>query len=105
MYEVALGTYDLELVKLVASHTQKDPKEYLPYLEKLSQIQNEIDRKATIQVDLKNYEKAVKELAKGTEEQKCQALKLIEKHEKFRVGLTCFSENPEYLKSVKVLLG
>jgi elongator complex protein 1 len=43
IYEVALGTYDFELVKLVAQYTQKDPKEYIPYLESLNLIPNEID--------------------------------------------------------------
>lgn len=32
LYDVALTTYDFELVTLVASQTQKDPKEYVPYL-------------------------------------------------------------------------
>lgn len=32
LFDVALTTYDFELVTLVASQTQKDPKEYVPYL-------------------------------------------------------------------------
>ena len=32
LFDVALTTYDFELVCLVASQTQKDPKEYVPYL-------------------------------------------------------------------------
>lgn len=42
MYEVALGTYDLELVTMVAQFTNKDPKEYLPYLEKIQAIQDQV---------------------------------------------------------------
>lgn len=55
IYDVALGTYDLDLVALVAKQTQKvfyfkknyiqnnllklkDPKEYIPYLESLMKI-------------------------------------------------------------------
>jgi len=40
LYEIALGTYDLEIVNLVARQTQKDPKEYLPYLERLKGIKD-----------------------------------------------------------------
>ena len=32
LFDVALTTYDFELVTLVATQTQKDPKEYVPYL-------------------------------------------------------------------------
>jgi elongator complex protein 1 len=35
LFDVALTTYDFELVTLVASQTQKDPKEYVPYLQSL----------------------------------------------------------------------
>jgi hypothetical protein len=32
LFDVALTTYDFDLVTLVATQTQKDPKEYVPYL-------------------------------------------------------------------------
>lgn len=32
LYDEALTFYDFELVTLVATQTQKDPKEYVPYL-------------------------------------------------------------------------
>jgi elongator complex protein 1 len=35
LFDVALTTYDLDLVCLVASQTQKDPKEYVPRLQEL----------------------------------------------------------------------
>jgi elongator complex protein 1 len=35
LYDVALGLYDFDLVMLVAAKTNKDPKEYLPFLNKL----------------------------------------------------------------------
>lgn len=35
LFDEALQTYDLELVTLVATQTQKDPKEYVPYLQEL----------------------------------------------------------------------
>jgi elongator complex protein 1 len=35
LFDVALTTFDFDLVCLVASQTQKDPKEYIPYLQEL----------------------------------------------------------------------
>lgn len=35
LYDVALGLYDFDLVMLVAAKSNKDPKEYLPFLNKL----------------------------------------------------------------------
>ena len=42
LFDFSLKTYDFELVIMVAKHTQKDPKEYLPYLKKLQDL-SEID--------------------------------------------------------------
>ena len=68
MFEVALGTYDFDLVKQVAQFTQKDPKEYLPMLERYANIKNPVDMKSTIHLELKNYDKAIRVLATGNEE-------------------------------------
>ena len=40
-----------------------DPKEYLPYLEKLRHIGDEVERRYQICTDLKNWEGAVEVLA------------------------------------------
>lgn len=45
IYEVSLGTFDLELVAMAAEFTQKDPKEYIPYLERLKGIVDLVERK------------------------------------------------------------
>jgi len=68
IYEVSLGTYDLELVAMSAEFTHKDPKEYVPYLEKLKAITDLIERKYLINTHMKKYDRAVEVLAEGTEE-------------------------------------
>ena len=40
VYKAAFLTFDLELVAMAAEFTQKDPKEYLPYLEELKAMEN-----------------------------------------------------------------
>ncbi|KAJ3416474.1 hypothetical protein HDV05_001632 [Chytridiales sp. JEL 0842] len=38
LYDCALGMYDFQLVVMVAQHSQKDPREYLPFLTELRQL-------------------------------------------------------------------
>jgi elongator complex protein 1 len=52
LFDVALTTYDFDLVTLVATQTQKDPKEYVPYLQELKAM-DPVMRKFKIHVDLK----------------------------------------------------
>ena len=64
LFDVALTTYDFELVTLVATQTQKDPKEYVPYLMELKALQtNPAYMKYRVHLDLKNFGKALTKLA------------------------------------------
>ncbi|KAF2759758.1 IkappaB kinase complex, IKAP component [Pseudovirgaria hyperparasitica] len=38
LYDHALGLYDLELTLLIAQQSQKDPREYLPYMQSLQEL-------------------------------------------------------------------
>lgn len=38
LYNVALDLYDFDLVTMVATQTQKDPKEFIPYLNSLKEL-------------------------------------------------------------------
>lgn len=58
LFNVALGMYDFDLVLFVARKSQKDPKEYLPFMNGLRQLE-ETYRKFQIDVHLKRYRKAV----------------------------------------------
>ncbi|CAK57494.1 unnamed protein product (macronuclear) [Paramecium tetraurelia] len=105
MFEVALGTYDFDLVKQVAQFTQKDPKEYLPMLERYSQIKDPIDMKSTIHIELKNYDKAIRVLSEGNEEQKQKSIELIRKQSRFRIALEVYRQDQGMMKKVKEALG
>lgn len=58
LYDHALGLYDLELALLVAQQSQKDPKEYLPFLQNL-QSQALLRRQYSIDNHLGRYRKAL----------------------------------------------
>lgn len=62
LYNVALGLYDIKLTLTIAQQSQKDPKEYLPFLQNLHE-QKELRRKFLIDTHLKKFEKAIISLA------------------------------------------
>ncbi|KAK5148025.1 putative elongator complex protein 1 [Rachicladosporium monterosium] len=61
LYDTALGLYDLDVALLVAQQSQKDPREYLPYLQGLSDMQP-LRQQYTIDDDLKRHHKALAHL-------------------------------------------
>lgn len=52
LYDVALGLYDFDLVMQVAAKSNKDPKEYVPFLNKLRRSDFNITRVRSISVML-----------------------------------------------------
>ncbi|KAI9989759.1 hypothetical protein PInf_020046 [Phytophthora infestans] len=63
LYSEALGLYDLDLVRTVATHSQRDPKEYVPFLDRVARLENENWRKYTIDVHLERHARALTHLA------------------------------------------
>ena len=61
LYDNALGLYDLELTLMVAQQTQKDPREYLPFLQKLQDM-SVLRRQYSIDNHLGRYSKAIRHL-------------------------------------------
>jgi elongator complex protein 1 len=59
LYDIALGTYNFDLVLMISEKTQKDPKEYLPELNQLRLIDNHNWRKFKIDCRLKRFKKAI----------------------------------------------
>jgi elongator complex protein 1 len=61
LYDTALGIYDLDVALLVAQQSQKDPREYLPYLQRLQDMEP-LRQRFAIDNDLKRYPKALGQL-------------------------------------------
>lgn len=61
LYENALGLYDLDLALLVAQRSQKDPREYLPFMQALQEM-TELRRRFSIDDYLNRHVKAVTHL-------------------------------------------
>ncbi|XP_050068179.1 elongator complex protein 1 [Anopheles maculipalpis] len=108
LYDEALGMYDFGLVLFVATKSQKDPKEYLPFLNELKRM-DENYRKYRIDCHLKRYDRALEHIARyETDEERFQeALELIGTHQLYTVALRCYrsSSNQDYYRRVCALFG
>ncbi len=63
LYSIALGMYDLPLAVMVAEKSQKDPKEYLPFLNELNRLPCDYQR-YKIDCHLKRFKKALEHISK-----------------------------------------
>ena len=99
LFDEALGTYDLRAVVMVAEKSQKDPKEYLPFLNAL-QAMDENMRKYSIDLHLKRWEKALISIhACGELYFETHLLPLVETHVLYSEALTLFDrKSPNYKK-------
>lgn len=79
LFNVALGMYDFDLVLFVARKSQKDPKEYLPFMNGLKKLE-ETYRKFQIDLHLKRYAKAVTNGINCGAERFDECLKVIRDH-------------------------
>ncbi|CAJ2511583.1 Uu.00g072080.m01.CDS01 [Anthostomella pinea] len=61
LYDGALGLYHLDLALLVAQQSQRDPREYLPFIQNLHQLPD-LRRKFAIDDHLNRHEKALSHL-------------------------------------------
>ncbi|XP_039495713.1 putative elongator complex protein 1 isoform X1 [Drosophila santomea] len=101
LYNVALGTYDFGLVLFVAQKSQKDPKEFLPYLNELKALPVDY-RKFRIDDHLKKYASALSHLASCGEEHYDEASEFIRKHGLYTDGLAIYREHKEFQKTIYV---
>lgn len=96
LYEHSLGTYDFDLVLMVAEKSQKDPKEYLPFLNMLKSLEPNYQR-YTIDKHLKRYRKALIHLSKSGEEHFSEVLQLVKEQKLFTEALRLYTfDSPQY---------
>ncbi|KAM7363123.1 elongator complex protein 1 [Cochliomyia hominivorax] len=99
LYNVALGTYDFGLVLFVAQKSQKDPKEYLAFLNELKSYELNY-RKFKIDEHLKRYEKALKHISNCGKEKFDEALAFIKKHQYYAQALRAYQDNAECYREI-----
>ncbi|XP_051018144.1 elongator complex protein 1 [Acomys russatus] len=96
LYNHSLGTYDFDLVLMVAEKSQKDPKEYLPFLNTLKKMETNYQR-FTIDKYLKRYEKAIGHLSKCGPEYFIECLNLVKDKNLYKEALKLYRpDSPQY---------
>ena len=102
LYDIALGTYNFDLVLMISEKTQKDPKEYLPELNQLRLIKNINWRKFKIDCRLKRYKKAIENGCDYFIEQLLN--KINEYDENFSEFINILENNRLYKLAIKIFL-
>ncbi|GAV76077.1 IKI3 domain-containing protein [Cephalotus follicularis] len=79
VYEAALGLYDLNIAAIVALNSQRDPKEFLPFLQELEHMPSLLMR-YNIDLRLHRYENALKHIVSAGDAYYAECMNLIKKN-------------------------
>ncbi|KAF8587053.1 IKI3-domain-containing protein [Ramaria rubella] len=102
LFDTALGMYDFSLVLLVAQHSQKDPREYLPFLRSLRALEGPYQH-FKIDDHLKRYSMALRSLRLSGPEQFEEAKLYVERHQLYVEALELWKgETQEYNAMLEV---
>lgn len=99
LYDNALGLYNLDLTLMVAQQSQKDPREYLPFLQNLQEMEN-TRRKFTIDNHLERYAKACGHLYELGDEAFDEMKNYVVKHELYPTALDLHKYDQQKLKLI-----
>ncbi|NWW75243.1 ELP1 protein, partial [Climacteris rufus] len=104
LYDYSLGTYDFDLVIMVAEKSQKDPKEYLPFLNTLRKMETNYQR-YTIDRHLKRYTKALGHLSKCGPEHFSEFLNLVKDQNLYCEALKLYHSSSQEYKDISDAYG
>lgn len=92
VYEAALGLYDLNLAAIVALNSQRDPKEFIPFLEDLKRMPTVL-MKYNIDLKLKRYHEALRHIVMAGENYYADCMNLMKNNpELFPLGLQLITD-------------
>lgn len=90
LYNAALATYNFDLVLMVAEKSQKDPKEYIPFLNQLRRLEENYCR-FTIDKHLKHFASALKHISCCGPDHFSECVELVREHKLYTEALKLFS--------------
>jgi len=102
LYDNALGLYSLDLALLVAQQSQKDPREYLPFLQSLQEMPN-IRRQFSIDNHLGRHIKALNHLYTLSSESFEELEAYVVKHSLYKSALALYRYNVGRHSSIMAL--
>mmetsp|Transcript_12812 Transcript_12812/g.38772 ORF Transcript_12812/g.38772 Transcript_12812/m.38772 type:complete len:1472 (-) Transcript_12812:149-4564(-) len=93
LYKVALSMYDFDLAVLVAQKSQMDPKEYLPFLNKLRKLPTHFQR-YSVDLHLNKLPSALENLCLSKPEDFSVIIHFIQEHDLYSHALLLYSKKP-----------
>lgn len=103
LFDIALGLYDFKIVLMVAERSQKDPKEYLPFLNNFRNMETNYQH-YSIDKYLKKYQKALVSLAK-CEDCFNECLEFVKEQRLHRQALKLFPVTSEQYRKLSLQYG
>ncbi|XP_059666220.1 elongator complex protein 1 [Cornus florida] len=92
VYDAALGLYDLNLAAIVALNSQRDPKEFLPFLQELERMPTLL-MQYNIDLKLQRYENALKHIVLAGDAYHADWMNLMKNNpELFPLGLQLITD-------------
>ncbi|KAG0241352.1 IKI3 family-domain-containing protein [Mortierella sp. GBAus27b] len=104
LFDVALGMYDFALVLMVAQWSQKDPREYLPFLNELRTLEKYYQR-FKIDDHLKRYQSALQNLSQAGEKYFDDCVAYIKKHNLYKAALKVYESSSTKHKVILKIYG
>ncbi|KAI8929674.1 IKI3 family-domain-containing protein [Entophlyctis helioformis] len=101
LYDVALGMYDFALVLMVAQHSQKDPRDYLPFLSELQKLPKYYQRHR-IDDHLGRRESALRNLSLAGEDRFDETVRYMRRHQLYATGMTLYGEETTQHRTILV---
>ncbi|KAJ4405808.1 putative elongator complex protein 1 [Neurospora sp. IMI 360204] len=102
LYDHALSLYNLELTLLVAQQSQRDPREYLPFIQSLHKM-DPLRRQFTIDDHLSHHEKALTHLRLIANTYSEEVEAYIIKHQLYPSALALYRNEPISLRTITAL--
>lgn len=99
LYNVALGMYDFGLVLFVANKSQKDPKEYLPFLNELKAY-DESYKRFKIDCFLQRFSKSIESIAQCSDDKFDECLEIVKQHNLYAKAMSCYKDNIECYRTI-----
>lgn len=93
LFDEALGTYDFDILLMVASKSNKDPKEYISLVNEFKAIEDEHYRRYRIDMHLQRYKSALAHLSRCGDTRFEEALLLIEEKHLFKEAIEIYALN------------
>ncbi|XP_066919539.1 putative elongator complex protein 1 isoform X2 [Clytia hemisphaerica] len=103
LFDIALGLYDFDVVIMVAEKSQKDPKEYLPFLNNFKNMEENY-RKFSIDKYLKKNTQAIQHLVKCAEGFE-ELLDFVTQHDLYKEAIKLYKHTTEEFKKLSFLYG